>query len=92
MKIYNIILFIPILLLLSCSESNPTEPEFNNPKNLYIADLRESVDIIDLLLDNTVAGSAEGQYPSAECTSLQDQLKKARDYLINDLPLSLIHI
>jgi len=86
MKIYNIILFIPILLLLSCSESNPTEPEFNNPKNLYIADLRESVDIIDLLLDNTVAGSAEGQYPSAERTSLQDQLKKARDYLINDLP------
>lgn len=86
MNIYNIILFLPIFLIISCSDSNPTEPEFKNPKNLYIADLRESINIMDNLLDHTVAGNTEGQYPAARRTELQNQLKDARDYMINGLP------
>jgi len=80
--------YLLLIFLYSCSESSPTEPDFNNPKNLNIIDLRTSIETMDLLLNNTTAGNAEGQYPAAERTKLENQLQTSRSYLLDGLPLA----
>jgi mannan endo-1,4-beta-mannosidase len=86
MKYGHLLFSLLVLLFLSCSENSSTEPEFNNPKNLNITEMRASVNSIELILKNTVAGNLEGQFPESERLILENQLETSHTYLINGLP------
>jgi mannan endo-1,4-beta-mannosidase len=86
MKLFVILIYLSLMVILSCSESSPTGPEFKNPKNLYITDLRAAVGNIELILDKTSSGNSEGQYPSSERSKLESEKSTAKKYLVDGLP------
>lgn len=86
MRSFIFLIYLPLLALLSCSESSPMEPEFNNPKNLYITDLRAAVETMELLIESTSAGNGEGQYPSDARSALETKLSASKNYLLEGLP------
>jgi len=86
MRFGQLVFYLTIIYFLACSESSTNEPEFNNPRNLNITDMRTSVETMERLLSNTSSGNSEGQYPASERNILENQLEMSRTYLINDLP------
>lgn len=75
----------PVLFLIFCSES-ATQPEYNNPRNLKIADLRAALNTMELLLANSISGALEGQYPSAARRLLESRRDDGHEYLLKRLP------
>ena len=86
MRFCNLIFYLSLALIASCTESNPTKPEFNNPKNLNIIDLRAAVETVELLLDNTTEGNSEGQFPASARNKMETQLNNSKTYLVDGLP------
>jgi len=82
----QIFIYLGFILFLACSKSNSTEPDFKNPNNLDIIDMRASIETLELLLDNTIAGNIEGQYPLSEKSKLETQLNASKTYLKKGLP------
>jgi len=84
--IYLLYFLLLIVFTSTCSESSPTEQDFNNPKNLDITDMRDAVETIELLLDNTTSGNSEGQFPTSARNKIETQLIESKKYLLDGLP------
>ena len=50
----QIFICLGFVLILACSKSNSTEPDFKNPNNLDIIEMRASIDAMKLYLTNNI--------------------------------------